>query len=234
MFCVNVRFLPSDSSEPVTKLYRLPPVEDGKADGSFESPRVALEEDGISWDRVCIWRRELHARPEQFLISSCWNVFAIRFTCRWTWFYCPIKLLPENLVYDIYHYFKNAPNRQSGYEDFHAFTQCEPNKMAFRSVVRQLHFTDVLGDLTGLNKLFLPDRFKLRRMLPEVELVFRTFLLTFIAKSTGPWRLPTTTLMTNLNGCLWIRSVLASLHLRPCNKRDHTKGELPHTLPPLV
>ena len=48
MFCVNVRFLPSDSSEPATKLYRLPPVEDGKADGLFESLRVTLEKDGIS------------------------------------------------------------------------------------------------------------------------------------------------------------------------------------------
>ena len=49
---MNVRFIPSDSSEPVTKLYRSLPVENGKADGVFESLRAALEEGGISWDRV--------------------------------------------------------------------------------------------------------------------------------------------------------------------------------------
>ena len=43
MFCVSVRFIPSDSSELVTKLYRSLPVENGKADGLFESLRVALE-----------------------------------------------------------------------------------------------------------------------------------------------------------------------------------------------
>ena len=47
MFCVNARFLPSDLSEPVTKLYRLLPVEDGKADGLFQALGLALEEDGI-------------------------------------------------------------------------------------------------------------------------------------------------------------------------------------------
>lgn len=52
MFCVSVRFIPSDSSELVTKLYRSLPVENGKADGLFESLRAALEEGGISWDRV--------------------------------------------------------------------------------------------------------------------------------------------------------------------------------------
>ena len=52
IFCVNVRFLPSGSTEPVTKLYRLLPVENGKADGLFESLKAALEEDGITWDKV--------------------------------------------------------------------------------------------------------------------------------------------------------------------------------------
>ena len=41
IFCVNVRFLPSGSTEPVTKLYRLLPVENGKADGLFESLKAA-------------------------------------------------------------------------------------------------------------------------------------------------------------------------------------------------
>ena len=52
MFCVNVRFLPSDLSEPVTKIYRSLPVEDGKADGLFQALGLALEEDGILLEQI--------------------------------------------------------------------------------------------------------------------------------------------------------------------------------------
>ena len=52
MFCVKVRFLPSVMSEPVTKLYRLLPVEDGKTDGFFQALGLALEEDENLWEQI--------------------------------------------------------------------------------------------------------------------------------------------------------------------------------------
>ena len=36
IFCVSVRFLKPETSEPTTRLYRLLPVDDGTADGLFQ------------------------------------------------------------------------------------------------------------------------------------------------------------------------------------------------------
>ena len=48
-----------------------------------------------------------------------------------------------------------------------------------------LEFMDyILGDLTGLNKLFQTSKFKLHRLLPEVERVIRMFLQNFMMKPT--------------------------------------------------
>lgn len=243
MFCVNVRFLPSDSSEPVTKLYRLLPVEDGKVDGLFESLRAALEEDGISWDRVVGYASDgenlMQGQNNSFLTrmkEMVPDLFVLKCFCHSFHLVAEhacaaLSKTADQLVHDVYNYFKNAPNRQMSYEDFQAFVQCEPHKIlkpcqtrwlsvaqcvnrilqqwtalelffvseaaetksptterilnALRSpyVKATLEFTDyVLGDLTGLNKLFQSDRFKLHRLLPEVERVVRMFSQNFMAK----------------------------------------------------
>ena len=70
IFCVNVRFLPSGSTEPVTKLYRLLPVENGKADGLFESLKAALEDNLGQGCLLRIRRRAPHARKKQFLFDE--------------------------------------------------------------------------------------------------------------------------------------------------------------------
>ena len=54
MFCVNVRFLPSELSEPVTKLYRLLLVEDGKADGLFQALGLALKKMGFCGSKLSV------------------------------------------------------------------------------------------------------------------------------------------------------------------------------------
>ena len=137
----------------------------------------------------------------------------------------------EQLIHDIYNYFKSSPNRQKSYKDFQAFVQCEPHKIlkpcqtrwlsvaecangfleqwiglelfvvpeaaetksptaerifnALRSkyVKATLEFTDyVLRDLTGLNKVFQSEKFKLHRLRPEIERVIRMFTQNFMIK----------------------------------------------------
>ena len=35
----------------------------------------------------------------------------------------------EQLIHDVYNYFKDVPNRQKSYEEFQSFVQCEPHKI---------------------------------------------------------------------------------------------------------
>ena len=247
MFCVNVRFIPSNSSEPLTKLYRLLPVENGKADGLFESLRAALEEDGISWDRVVGYASDgenlMQGQNNSFLTRMkevVPDIFVLKCFCHSFHLVAEhacasLSKTAEQLIHDVYNYFKNAPNRLKSYEEFQAFVQCEPHKIlkpcqtrwlsvaqcvnrileqwtalelfftseaaetksltaerilsALRSpyVQATLEFTDyVLGDLTGLNKLFQSDSFKLHRLLPEVERVVRMFSQNFMTKENRP------------------------------------------------
>eukprot|EP00112_Aurelia_sp_Birch-Aquarium-sp1_P018380 Seg4379.2 transcript_id=Seg4379.2/GoldUCD/mRNA.D3Y31 product="hypothetical protein" protein_id=Seg4379.2/GoldUCD/D3Y31 len=51
VFCVNVRFLESSRSEPVTR-FRLIPIEEGDATGLLNSLKIALEKDDLAWERV--------------------------------------------------------------------------------------------------------------------------------------------------------------------------------------
>lgn len=50
VFCVNVRFL-TVNNDPVTRFYRLIPVEEGDATGLFESLESALQKDELHWDK---------------------------------------------------------------------------------------------------------------------------------------------------------------------------------------
>lgn len=50
-FYVNVRFL-NANKEPITRLYRLIPVEEGDATGLFASLESALQKDELHWDKV--------------------------------------------------------------------------------------------------------------------------------------------------------------------------------------
>ena len=55
------------------------------------------------------------------------------------------------------------------------------NALRSKYVKATLEFTDyVLGDLTGLNKLFQSEKLKLHRLLPEVERVIRMFSQNFM------------------------------------------------------
>ena len=52
VFCVNVRFLEESCLEPVTRFYRLIPVDEGDAAGLFDSLNAALDNDELLWANV--------------------------------------------------------------------------------------------------------------------------------------------------------------------------------------
>ena len=67
---MNKIFCVKPVTEPVTKLYRLLPVENGKADGLFESLKAALEDNLGQGCLLRIRRRAPHARKKQFLFDE--------------------------------------------------------------------------------------------------------------------------------------------------------------------
>lgn len=145
-----MRFLPSDLSEPDTKLFRLLPVENRKADGLFEVLRLALEENGILWEQIV----ELASDGEN-LMQGQNNSFLTRMKemvpdllvlkCFCHSFHlvaehaCAVlSKCADQRIHDIYNYFKNSPNRQKSYEDFQAFVECEPHKILKPCQIRWL------------------------------------------------------------------------------------------------
>ena len=52
VFCVNVRYLDKEKCQPITRLYRLIPVEDGNAQGLVNCLQDSLEKDELTWEQV--------------------------------------------------------------------------------------------------------------------------------------------------------------------------------------
>ena len=138
---MNLRFIPSDSSEPVMKLYRSLPVENGKADGVFESLRAALKEGGISWDRVVGYASHgenlMQGQNNNFFLTRMKEVvpdiFVLKCFCHSFHLVaehaCTSLLKTAEQLIHVYNYFKNAPNRLKSYKEFQAFVQCKPHKI---------------------------------------------------------------------------------------------------------
>ena len=117
MFCLNVRFLPSDLSEPVTKLYRLLPVEDGKADGLFQALGLALEEDGILWEQIVGYASDgenlMQGQNNSFLTrmkEMVPDLFVLKCFCHSFHLVAEhacavLSKSSEQLIHDIYNYF---------------------------------------------------------------------------------------------------------------------------------
>ena len=209
----------------------------------FQALGLALEEDGILWEQIVGYASDgenlMQGQKNSFLIrmkEMVPDLFVLKCFCHSCHLVAEhacavLSKSSEQLIHDIYNYFKNSPNRQKSYEDFQAFVQCEPQKIlkpcqtrwlsvaqcgnrildqwnslelffvpeaaetksptaerilnALRSkyLKATLEFTDyVLGDLTGLNKLFQSDKLKLHRLLLEVERVIRMFSHNFMMK----------------------------------------------------
>ena len=52
VFCVSVRYLSQETAAPITRLYRLIPVENRDADGLFQSLQAAHNKDDIALNKV--------------------------------------------------------------------------------------------------------------------------------------------------------------------------------------
>ena len=173
MFCVNVRFLPSDLSEPVTKLYRLLPVEDGKADGLFQALGLALEEDGILWEQIVGYASDgenlMQGQNNSFLTrmkEMVPDLFVLECFCHSFHLVAEhacavLSKSSEQFIHDIYNCFKNSPNRQKSYEDFQAFLQCEPHKILKPCQTRWLSVAQcvnrIIEQWNALELFFVPE-----------------------------------------------------------------------------
>ena len=141
IFCVNMRFLNSDTNEPVTRFYRLLPVNDGSAEGLFELLKETLEEDGIGWDKVIGYASDgenLMQGDKNSLLTKLQDVvpdlFVVKCFCHTFHLVAghaceALSATAEHLIHDIYNYFKLSPNRQKSYEEFQHFAECDPHKL---------------------------------------------------------------------------------------------------------
>ena len=139
IFCVNVRLL--DEMDPATYLYRLIPVEQGDSDGLFNSLEAALKKDGIGWEKVVGYASDgenlMQGQSNSVLTrikSVARDIYVLKCFCHSFHHVAShacecLSQTAEQLVHDVYNYFKNSPNRQKSFEQFQHFVQCQPHKI---------------------------------------------------------------------------------------------------------
>ncbi|CAM1331742.1 Uncharacterised protein r2_g4065 [Pycnogonum litorale] len=141
VFCVNVRFLNGSHSEPVTWFYRLIPVEDGDATSLFNSLKTALEEDGLAWERITgyasdgenlmqgqndsVLTRMRDAAPDLFVLKCYCHTFHLVAEHASK----ALSKTADQLIHDIYNYFKLSPNRQKSLAEFQKFVEVQVHKI---------------------------------------------------------------------------------------------------------
>ena len=141
VFCVNVRFLESSRSEPVTRFYRLIPVEEGDATGLFNSLKNALEEDDLAWERVTgyasdsenlmqgqndsVLTRMREAAPELFVLKCYCHTFHLVAEHASK----ALSKTADQLIHDVYNYFKLSPNRQKSLAEFQHLVEVQEHKI---------------------------------------------------------------------------------------------------------
>ena len=141
VFCVNVRFLDGEKMEPTREFYGLIPVEEGDADGLFRSLEAALEADGLPWTKVTGYASDgenlMQGRNDSVLTRMkgvAPGLFVLKFYCH------TFHLIAEHaskalsktanqLIHDVYNYFKLSPNRQKSYAEFQSFLELDIHKI---------------------------------------------------------------------------------------------------------
>ncbi|XP_066941049.1 uncharacterized protein [Macrobrachium rosenbergii] len=141
-FCVNLRFLNSETFEPITRFYRLIPVKDGTAQGLFELLKETFKEDGIGWDKIVGYASDgenlmqgeknslltklKEAVPDLFVMKCFCHTFHLvaGHACDKA-----LSKTADQLIHDVYNYFKLSPNRQESFEEFQHFVECEPHRL---------------------------------------------------------------------------------------------------------
>lgn len=141
IFCVTVRYANSETFDIESKLYRLIPVEAGDASSLFTSLESCFKEDGIPWTKVIGYASDgenlMQGGNNSFLTrmqEAVPNIFVLKCYCHSFHLVAShacesLSRTAEQLVHDIYNYFKMSPNRQKSYAEFQHFTECEPHKI---------------------------------------------------------------------------------------------------------
>ncbi|GFO36486.1 proteinral transcription factor ii-i repeat domain-containing protein 2 [Plakobranchus ocellatus] len=122
-------------------LYRLLPVENGKDDGLFSALLGALESDNLGWDFVAryasdgenlmygskdsVLTRMLEVMPGLFVLKCFRHSFHLvaEHTSKY------LSATADQLIHDIYNYFKLSPNRQQALVEFQEFVGIDHDKM---------------------------------------------------------------------------------------------------------
>ncbi|KAK4319067.1 hypothetical protein Pmani_009961 [Petrolisthes manimaculis] len=179
-FCVNLRFLKSNTFEPVTRFYRLIPVSDGSAQGLFELLKETLVKDGIGWDQVVGYasdgenvmqgeRNSLltklkDAVPDLFVMKCFCHTFHLvaGHACG------ALSKTAEEIIHDTYNYFKLSPNRQKSYEEFQHFANCKPHKLLKPCQTRWLSISQcvdrILSQWPALELYFTEEAFGMKNL----------------------------------------------------------------------
>ena len=135
VFCVNVRFLDGEKMEPTTEFYHLIPVEEGDADGLFNSLQVALEADGLPWTKVTGYASDgenLMQEKNDSVLTRMKGVapglFVVKCYCHTFHLIAEhaskaLSKTADQLIHDVYNYFKSSPNRQNSYAEFQSFLE---------------------------------------------------------------------------------------------------------------
>ena len=194
VFCVNVRFLDESRVEPVTRFYRLIPVEEGDASGLFDSLNTALAEDELSWEKVTgyasdgenlmqggnnsVLTRVREAAPGLFVLKCYCHTFHLvaEHAC------ATLSKTANQLIHDVYNYFKLSPNRQKSFEEFQHFVDVEPHKILKPCQTRWLSVLQcvqrILEQWPALDLYFTSEYSETKS--PQAERIMNAFKSSYI------------------------------------------------------
>ncbi|XP_076811997.1 uncharacterized protein LOC143458967 isoform X2 [Clavelina lepadiformis] len=221
--CINVGYLYNGS--PRTQLYQLIRLKRGNAEALFAALEEALVKDKLTWQQVVGYASDgenlMQGGSNSFLtrmLEKIPDIYVLKCYCHSIQLVAnhackKLSKTAEQLVQDIYNYFKNSSSRQESLKEFQHFCKTEPHKMLKMCQTRwlslqmctsriveqwkplQLFFTApylrasfefmnfVLDELTGLNRLFQSNEFQLHNLYPEVVRVMKMFALNFMKRS---------------------------------------------------
>lgn len=194
-FCVNVRFIEKQSSEPKTLLYRLLSVKaDGGAASLFQLLEEALKEDGIPWDKVVGYASDgenlMQGANNSFLTRmqlKVPNLYVLKCFCHSFHLVAShacktLSKTAEQLVHDLYSYFKNSPNRKTSFEEFQHFFHCEPHKILKPCQTRWLSLSAcvnrVLNQWNALEMFFIAEAAELKP--PQADRILQSLKSPYI------------------------------------------------------
>ena len=141
VFCVNVRYLEKETCQPVTRLYSLIPVEEGNAEGLFKCLQETLQKDELPWTKVLGYASDgenlMQGANDSVLTGmedAAPGLFILKCYCHTFHLVAEhaskiLSKTAEQLIHDVYNYFKLSPNRQKSLIEFQKFVKVDVHKI---------------------------------------------------------------------------------------------------------